>query len=210
MALQVKIRKKLGAFTLDVAFETGEQTMGIYGPSGCGKSMTLRCIAGIEKPDAGRIVLDGQVLYDSERKINIPSRKRKIGYMFQNYALFPTMTVEQNLRIAGAEDPEEAAARFHLDGLLKLYPGQLSGGQAQRVALARMMVNKPQMILLDEPFSALDTELKEQLYAEMKEQLREYGGNVILVTHDRYELEAFCPQVTYLRDGHVVDSHIPV
>jgi len=147
MALQVNIRKKFSGFELNVEFETEAGCMGILGASGCGKSMTLKCVAGIEKPDQGRIVLNGKVLFDSEKGINLPARERRTGYLFQNYALFPTMTVEENLSIVipGKKRDKlplvaEQLRRFQLEGLEKRYPSQLSGGQQQRVALARMLL----------------------------------------------------------------------
>ena len=161
MALQVNIRKKFSGFELNVEFETEAGCMGILGASGCGKSMTLKCVAGIETPDQGRIVLNGKVLFDSEKGINLPARERRTGYLFQNYALFPTMTVEENLSIVipGKKRDKlplvaEQLRRFQLEGLEKRYPSQLSGGQQQRVALARMLLYKPDIIMIDEPFSA--------------------------------------------------------
>src|SRR5665647_158256 len=144
MSLLVNIKKKFKGFTLDVHFETGEGYLGILGASGSGKSMTLKCIAGIETPDEGRIILNGRVLYDSENKINLKPQSRNIGYLFQNYALFPNMTVEDNIG-AGIKLPRnekkqkinELIKTIHLQGLEHKYPSMLSGGQQQRVALAR-------------------------------------------------------------------------
>ena len=146
MSLKVNIKKRLGNFNLDVAFETERGVFAILGASGCGKSMTLKCIAGIETPDEGRIELNGRILYDSAKKINLTPQKRRVGYMFQDYALFPNMTVEQNLMaglLSGEKDRTKARtkvremlARFELPGLEKHRPSQLSGGQQQRAALA--------------------------------------------------------------------------
>ena len=166
MALEVDIEKKLGDFRLRAAFTCDKGITGILGASGSGKSMTLKCIAGIERPDRGRIVLDGRVLFDSRQKINLKPQKRRVGYMFQNYALFPTMTVTQNIAAGqgiSADRVREMIERFHLKGLEGHYPSELSGGQQQRVALARIMAYRPDLILLDEPFSALDDNLKERL-----------------------------------------------
>ena len=175
MSLSVDIRKKLEGFTLDIAFRTENRVTGLLGASGSGKSMTLKCIAGIEQPDEGRIVLNERVLYDSEKGINLTPQKRRVGYLFQNYALFPNMTVETNIAVglSGSkkemeETVREMVLRFHLEGLEKRYPGELSGGQQQRVALARIMAYKPDVIMLDEPFSALDTWLREQLQMEVR------------------------------------------
>lgn len=211
MALQAKIKKKFSGFTLDVDFESKEGCMGILGASGCGKSMTLKCIAGIEKPDSGRIVLNGRVLFDSEKKINLPVQKRNVGYLFQNYALFPTMTVEQNLMVAMEGKKEEKQVkikeqlkRFELSGLEKRYPSQLSGGQQQRVALARMLLHQPEIIMLDEPFSALDGFLKDTLQLEMLELIKEYQKDVLLVSHSRDEIYRFCDNMVLLEKGNCI------
>ncbi len=164
MSLSVDIEKKLGAFHLRSKFEVPDETMALLGASGCGKSMTLKCIAGIVTPDRGRIVLGDRVLFDSEKKINLPPQQRKVGYLFQQYALFPNMSVEQNI-LCGIRSGDKAEKRcvlaekirmFRLEGLEKKHPAQLSGGQQQRVALARILCSEPEAILLDEPFSALD------------------------------------------------------
>ena len=166
MSLFVDIRKKLKGFSLNVSFETNGDYLGVLGSSGSGKSMTLKCIAGIETPDEGLIILNGKVLFDSKKKINLKPQERNIGYLFQNYALFPNMTVEKNIGIGlkGSKYEKnrkinEIIEAFHLQGLEKKYPRQLSGGQQQRVALARCIIYKPDVLMLDEPFSALDTYL---------------------------------------------------
>ena len=211
MALQVNIRKKFSGFELNVDFETEAGCMGILGASGCGKSMTLKCVAGIEKPDQGRIALNGKVLFDSEKGINLPARERRTGYLFQNYALFPTMTVEENLSIVipGKKRDKlplvaEQLRRFQLEGLEKRYPSQLSGGQQQRVALARMLLYKPDIIMLDEPFSALDGFLKDTLQMEMLELIREYNGDVLMVSHSRDEIYKFCDHMMLLSEGKTI------
>lgn len=206
MALEVSIKKKLGNICLDAEFTVENEIFTILGASGCGKSMTLKCIAGIETPDSGRIVLDGRVLYDSEEKVNLPPQKRGIGYLFQDYALFPGMTVEKNImvgmpRSGMREKAAEFIRRFHLEGLAKLYPGQLSGGQKQRVAMARMLAAEPGVILLDEPFSALDSYLKSQMMEEMKRELKERNLPVIFVTHDRDEAFALSHQICAMEQG---------
>ena len=188
MSITVDIRKKLGDFSLAISFETDAGRIGILGPSGCGKSMTLKSIAGIERPDAGHISIDGRVLFDSRQKINLKPQKRRVGYMFQNYALFPTMTVTQNIAAGqgiSAERVREMIERFRLQGLEKHYPSELSGGQQQRVALARIMAYRPDLILLDEPFSALDSHLRFRLQNETGRILREFGRTALLVSHDR-------------------------
>lgn len=207
MSLFVDIRKKLKGFYLDVSFETNGDYLGILGASGSGKSMTLKCIAGIETPDEGRIVLNGKVLFDSKKKINLKPQERNIGYLFQNYALFPNMTVEENIGIGLIEDKEklekvnEMIRIFQLSGLEKKYPSELSGGQAQRVALARAIIYKPDILMLDEPFSALDSYLKEKLQTDILELLKFYDKEVLMVTHSRNEVYKFCGNVVIIEKG---------
>ena len=169
MSLEVNIEKKLDGFTLRAAFTAGNTSTVLLGASGCGKSMTLRCIAGIVKPDCGRIVLDGRVLFDSAQHIDLPPQQRGVGLLFQNYALFPNMTVEQNIRCGLKAEKDPTARRaacaemlraMRLEPLAKRCPAQLSGGQQQRAALARILVGKPRILMLDEPFSALDSYLR--------------------------------------------------
>ena len=214
MSLYAKLYRDFGGFCLDVEFETGRGCMGILGASGCGKSMTLKCIAGILTPDRGRIVLNDRVLFDSEEGINLTPRQRKVGYLFQNYALFPNMTVKRNIGIGitGKQpaEKEEIVRRmisaFHLEGLEKHYPSQLSGGQQQRAALARILAYEPEVLMLDEPFSALDTFLKEQLQFEVQRVLDQYRGDVLMVTHSRDEVYRFCSSVVVMENGHKVES----
>lgn len=208
MAIFVDIEKKFKGFRLQVAFESTSSLMGILGASGSGKSMTLRCIAGIETPDRGKIVVNGRTLFDSEKKINLKPQERRIGYLFQNYALFPTMSVRENIGCGFRGKKEEKAARiddfierYHLDGLGERLPSELSGGQQQRVALARMMIGDPDAILLDEPFSALDGYLKDVLQKDMEIFLKEYNGDMLMVTHNRDEAFRFCEELMLLSNG---------
>ncbi|MCX7715544.1 MAG: ATP-binding cassette domain-containing protein [Clostridia bacterium] len=210
MSLFVDIRKNVGNFMLDVKFEAEKETMGILGMSGCGKSMTLKCIAGVEVPDEGKIVLDGRVLFDSENKINLPPQKRHIGYLFQNYALFPNMTVEENIAAGIKGDRKlkeqivkEKVSAFYLEGLEKKRPAQLSGGQRQRVALARLLASGPKIIMLDEPFSALDSHLKWKLEQEILKMLSEYSGICIMVSHNKDEVYRVCNKVAVLANGKI-------
>ena len=209
MGTKVKIRKRLGNFSLDVSLESNMDRIGILGASGAGKSMTLRCIAGIEEPDEGLIEAGGRVLYDSGRKICLKPQIRKVGYLFQNYALFPTMTVLENVA-AGIregrknEKREKALAmleRFRIAQLRDRLPGEISGGQQQRTALARIMASEPCMILLDEPFSALDGYLRDQMLMEVMEMLRDFQGPVILVSHNRDEIYRFSEDLLVLEKG---------
>ncbi len=210
--LKVDIQKELKEFNLNVDFELKKGCLGILGPSGCGKSMTLKSIAGIVDPDSGVVSLttdEETVYYDSDKKINLKPQKRNVGYLFQNYALFPNMTVEENVAIGLPEEHDENIVpemikRFHLNGLEQRYPRQLSGGQQQRVALARILAYGPDVILLDEPFSAMDTVLKERLRIELINLLEYYNGFSILVTHDRDEAFQFCDELIILDEGKII------
>lgn len=208
MPIEVKIKKQLGDFLLDVKMHSKDNRIGILGESGCGKSMTLKSIAGIVTPDQGRIEVDGKVLFDSDRGINCKPQVRKVGYLFQNYALFPNMSVEQNIAagLTGRKEDKrirakEMMCKFKLEGLANRRPGELSGGQQQRVALARIIAYEPDIIMLDEPFSALDEYLKEVLQQEMLDMLEDYNGKVILVSHNRDEIYRFCNELLILNQG---------
>ena len=209
MSLMVDIEKRLGSFTLVSKFETENEAMALLGASGCGKSVTLKCIAGIMKPDRGRIELDGEVLFDSEKHIDLSPQERRIGYLFQQYALFPNMTVLQNImcgvRSGSKEEKRHKALEhiriFRLEGLEDKHPSQLSGGQQQRVALARIMASEPRAILLDEPFSALDNFLKWNLELEMSDLLDSFKGSMIWVSHDLGECYRNCDRVCVMEDG---------
>ena len=209
MSLSVDIEKRLGSFHLQVQLEAGDEITALLGASGCGKSMTLKCIAGIVRPDRGRIVLNDRVLFDSEQGVDLPPQKRRMGYLFQQYALFPNMTVEKNILCAIREGTAaekrrtlaEALERFRLEGLERQYPRQLSGGQQQRVALARILCSRPEVILLDEPFSALDSYLKYQLELELSDQLSAFQGPILWVSHDRGEVFRNCRRVCVLDRG---------
>ena len=208
MALSVNIRKKLGSFQLQVQFDAEQGIpLALLGASGCGKSVTLRCIAGILKPDEGRITLDGVVLYDSAAGIDLPPQQRRVGYLFQQYALFPNMTVRQNIaaavrdRKARAGVAAEKLRQFQLESVADLRPDQLSGGHQQRCALARILASAPRVILLDEPFSALDSYLQDQLEVELAQTLEQFSGPVVWVSHDRGEVFRNCPQVCVIDRG---------
>ncbi len=211
MGLSLKIKKELGNFTLDIQLASDAKRIGILGASGCGKSMTLKSIAGIVTPDAGKIRMNEEIFFDSEKKINVKPQNRRAGYLFQNYALFPNMTVEKNIatglhgsRTEKQKRVGEMIRKFQLEGLEKRLPGELSGGQQQRTALARIMAYEPEIILLDEPFSALDIYLKDNLQREMETMLKEYEGTVILVSHNRDEVYRFCEETVILDRGRVL------
>lgn len=209
--LEVQIYKKLAEFDLDVSFQVNDNILGLMGASGSGKSMTLKCIAGIETPDQGRIVLNDRVLFDSEKKINVPIQKRNVGYMFQSYALFPNMNVYENisvgLRARKVKDVDIVAQKvmkqFQISELASRYSKQLSGGQRQKVALARLMVYEPDVLLLDEPFSALDEDLKEDLLRELKSELQ-ISKPVIFVSHNKEEVNELCDFKYKIKQGEIV------
>ena len=209
--LEVQIYKKLAEFDLDVSFQVDDNILGFMGASGSGKSMTLKCIAGIETPDQGRIVLNGRVLFDSEKKINVPIQKRNVGYMFQSYALFPNMNVYENisvgLRARKVKDVDivvqKVMQQFRIFELASRYPKQLSGGQRQRVALARLIAYEPDLLLLDEPFSALDEDLKEDLLWELKSELQ-ISKPVIFVSHNKEEVNELCDLKYKIKQGEII------
>lgn len=209
MSLSAVIKKKVPGFSLDVSIEEENEVMALLGSSGCGKSMTLMCIAGLMKPDEGRIVLNGRTLFDSEKKINVPPQKRRIGYLFQQYALFPNMTVLQNV-MAGVREGSRAQRReralreihiFHMEDCMNQYPRELSGGQQQRCALARIFASDPELLLLDEPFSALDDALKWQLEMEMSDVIRKGAMETIFVSHSQEECLRLCDSVSGIDNG---------
>ena len=209
--LEVQIYKKLAEFDLDISFQVDDNILGLMGASGSGKSMTLKCIAGIEMPDQGRIVLNGRVLFDSEKKINVPIQKRNVGYMFQSYALFPNMNVYENisvgLRARKVKDVDivvqKVMQQFRIFELASRYPIQLSGGQRQRVALARLIAYEPDVLLLDEPFSALDEDLKKDLLQELKSELQ-ISKPVIFVSHDKEEVNYLCDLKYKIKQGEII------
>ena len=210
--LDVDFTKKLGEFELKVKFAITSEKLAILGSSGCGKSMTLKCIAGIEKPDSGRIVLNDRVLYDSSKGINLPPQKRRVGYLFQNYALFPNMTVAQNIGFALERKTDsnnivkEFIQKLRLQGLENKYPAQLSGGQQQRTALARMLALDTEMIMFDEPLSALDSFLKWELEQELLDIFAGFDRPILYVSHDRGEVFRLCDHIVILDKGEIVSK----
>ncbi|BAY86628.1 molybdate ABC transporter inner membrane subunit [Calothrix parasitica NIES-267] len=213
--LIVNIEKNLKSFKLQVDFIADRNTLGVLGASGSGKSMTLRCIAGLEKPSRGRIVLNERVLFDAKRKINLPSRKRRIGFLFQNYALFPHMTVAQNIGFGLHELPKAeriSKVRQYIDmmqlqDLENRYPHQISGGQQQRVALARALVIEPEAILLDEPLSALDTYLRNQIEKLLRKVLSSYQGATLFITHKLEEAYRVSSNIMVMSEGKVIANN---
>ena len=219
MALTVDIEKRFRGFTLRAAFEAGDETLALLGASGCGKTMTLRCIAGVEKPDRGKIVLDGETLFDSEKHVNISPQERRVGLMFQHYALFPNMTVLKNMTLAPmklknvpkAEAEEKAMALLDRVGLAdraSSYPNQLSGGQKQRVAIVRALAMEPDVMLFDEPTSALDPEMVGEVRDVMK-KLAESGMTMVVVTHEMGFAREVASRVMFVCDGVIAEEAPP-
>jgi molybdate ABC transporter permease protein len=207
--LCVNIQKSLSSYTLTANFTADNYPLGLLGASGAGKSMVLRCIAGLEKPNSGCIILNGRVLFDSQKQINLPVRDRSIGFVFQNYALFPHLSVAQNIAfglqhlspVARNRRVNELITLMHLSGLQNRYPKNLSGGQQQRVALARALAVQPEVLLLDEPFSALDTHLRSQLEKQLIAILSHYQGVTLFVTHNLEEAYRMCQNLLVLFEG---------
>lgn len=206
--LEADLHKTYKNFKLALSVQMPGQVLGVLGASGCGKSMMLKMIAGIEQPADGYVRLCGRTLFDRQKKVNLPPQKRKTGYLFQDYALFPNMTIKENIAAGIRERGTDKDAvvcdlmrSFGLTGLEDQYPAQVSGGQKQRAALARMLASKPDMLLLDEPFAAVDAYLKEELQIELKERIRGFAGPVIIVSHDRDEIYKLCPHMMVMDCG---------
>lgn len=211
MRLHVDIKKKLPDFSLEVCFEDKEGVLGLLGASGAGKSLLLKCIAGIEKPDEGQIILNDCILFDSEKGINVIPQKRKAGYLFQDYALFPNMNVYENIRcilpkgVEGNLKTIKIIEQFDLGEIQKRYPAQMSGGEKQKTALARIVASNPQLLLLDEPLSAMDSQLRFRMEEELKHTVRELGIPTVLVTHNRDEAYRMCQDIAVLKKGRICE-----
>ena len=213
--LEVRIKKTVGSFRLNVSLNADKAASGIIGPSGGGKSMTLKCIAGLFTPDSGTIKLNDTILFSSDLRINLPPRKRNLGYVFQNYALFPHLTLSQNIaygikhldRNTQKRKVTEMISRMRLTGFEKQYPSQLSGGQQQRAALGRTLITEPSLLLLDEPLSALDNHNKHLLEKELVSIIKNnYDGIVLLVTHNIEEAYRICDNITVIDEGKNIQS----
>jgi len=211
MALDVQIERKLPRFTLDVSFAVGDEPLSILGPSGSGKTMLLRCIAGLERTSKGRVAVDNRVLLDTTRGIQVPARERRVGMLFQHFALFPHRTVADNiafgLHVLSHEERSKRVkalmVRTHISGLEDRFPRQLSGGEQQRAALARALAIDPEVLLLDEPLSALDTHLRSQLEAQLQETFASFRGPALLVTHNIEEAYRLGKRMLVLSRGRV-------
>lgn len=219
MWLELDVQRRLQAagqhFQLQAALRCTQRNVVLFGPSGAGKSLTLKAVAGLLRPDTGAIRMHGQVLFDAAAGINLSPQRRSIGYVFQDYALFPHLTVRQNVgfglqqgllnpsRARRVDAVEQWLQAFRIDHLGDLLPSQISGGQRQRTALARALVTKPQALLLDEPFAALDHALRAHLRQELETVLDQTGIPLLLISHDPEDVDMFGQQVVHLADGRV-------
>ncbi len=222
MWLDLQVHRPMQAastqFVLDVALQCRQRQVVLFGPSGAGKSLTLKAVAGLLRPWHGYVRLQGQVLFDSAAGVNLPPQQRRLGYVFQDYALFPHLSVRQNVAFGlhrGWFNPRRAARNdvverwlqaFRIDHVADLLPSQVSGGQRQRTALARALVTQPQALLLDEPFAALDHDLRQHLRQELEAVLGETGIPLLLISHDPRDVEVFGQQVARVVDGRIVSD----
>lgn len=215
--LHVNVQKNLSGFRLDVMFEVGNELAVIFGPSGAGKSVTLQIIAGLIKPDSGTVRMGSRLVYDKQSGINMPSWVRHVGYVFQELALFPHLNVMENILYGVSDMPRdkrmaESAAiisEFQIAGLERRMPAELSGGQRQRVALARALMRQPEVLLLDEPFSALDYQLRHEMRAFLLQLRQRHNIPVLLVTHDVNEAVELADKLIMFRNGNVIYSGSP-
>ncbi len=210
MTVEVAIDGRLGAFEYDIDLEAGSELLVLYGHSGAGKTITLRAIAGLSRPDRGRIAIDGRAVFEAATGVDLPPQARRTGYVVQDPTLFPHLTVEENVLI-GVEDSEAARERhrqleqvLHIGGLGARRPHELSGGQQQRVALARALVRPTDVLLLDEPFSALDEELRQGLRGELVRLQRSLGVPIVFVTHDLREAHLIADRIAVMDEGRVL------
>jgi molybdate transport system ATP-binding protein len=217
MGLSVNVLKKVNGFTLEAQWQVDNELAVLFGYSGSGKSLTLHLIAGLMAPDRGKIISDGQTLYDHEERINVSPQKRSFGYVCQNLALFPHMTVKQNIKYGAKglkrqeqeEGVRELLETFYLQDLENKLPGEISGGQKQRVALARTLIRQPQALLLDEPFSALDNPLRLEMRQFLQEIRKKFQVPVILVTHDLQEALSLGDKLIIYVAGKTVQTGTP-
>ncbi|MCR1974348.1 ATP-binding cassette domain-containing protein [Clostridium sporogenes] len=211
--IKLDIVKSLNHFDLQCKLTLGNEVVALQGSSGSGKTTILDCIAGIRTPDKGIIKIDNKIVFSSSENINLPIKDRHIGYLFQNYALFPHMTVEENI-LFGVKNQKNydisyikyITETFKIEHLKDRKPNQISGGEKQRVALARALAIKPNVLMLDEPFSALDKDTKEVVYKEFMEYKKKFKISIILVTHNSYEAELLADRSIIVHEGVLVKS----
>lgn len=217
MALSVKLVKKASSFTLDIELQAGAEIVVLFGSSGSGKTMTLKLIAGLMKPDDGYVRFDGEPVFDNVAQIDLPPQKRFLGYVFQNYALFPHLTVEQNIMFGAkgvASDKqsqlvENMLAAFRLENIRTRFPHQISGGQQQRTAVARALIRNPRALLLDEPFSALDNPLRIKMRECLKNLIKQFHIPILLVTHDILEAYTMADRLLIYENGRIIQNGKP-
>jgi molybdate transport system ATP-binding protein len=202
--LRIRVSHPLRAFRLEVALEVGAETVALAGPSGAGKTTLLRAVAGLLRPEDGSVAIGGEIWLDTRTGVSMPPERRSVGLVFQEYALFPHMTVAENVAYGGRARAAELLERFGLAPLARARPAELSGGERQRVALARALARDPRVLLLDEPLAALDTQTRAALRAELGERLRELGLPTLLVTHDYGDAAALAERIGVLVEGRIV------
>jgi molybdate transport system ATP-binding protein len=221
--IQARIRKGYPAagdsagFSLDIELETSKGVTALFGPSGAGKSLTLDCIAGFVRPTEGRILLDDQILFDAQARVHLPPQERRCGYVFQNYALFPHMTLRQNLAFAAERLPKlerhrklaEMLEKFRLTDVAGRKPHELSGGQKQRCSIARALIAAPKLLLLDEPTRGLDAPLRAEFYTILRQVRAEFNTPILIVTHSLEECFELADEMLVVRDGYVIQSGSP-
>ncbi len=217
MGLSVKVNKSVNGFSLDAEWKIGNELAVLFGYSGAGKSLTLQMIAGLLSPDHGSIHLNERTFFDSASGKDLPPQQRSCGYVFQDLALFPHMTIRENIMygahgLSKAERKQQAANmidKFRIAGLEDKYPSEISGGQKQRVALARALIRRPDALLLDEPFSALDNPLRAEMQHFLKEIRREFPIPIVFVTHDVFEAYSMADKIIIYVNGSVAQSGTP-
>ena len=215
--IRARIRKHFTGYSLDIEFQAANGITVLFGPSGAGKTLTLDCIAGFVRPDEGRILLDDEILFDGAAGVQLAPQARHCGYVFQNYALFPHMTLRKNLEFAVERMPRlerhrrvnDLLEKFHLAEVAGRYPHELSGGQRQRCSIARALIGSPRLLLLDEPARGLDAPLRSELYSILRQVRDEFGLPVLLVTHDLEECFELGDEMIVLREGRIVQSGPP-